>query len=367
MKKTKQKIVKKPFWLLIAVILIGAAIFAIESQKPNIEPSKQVIEEKDSKYPKAQTFIGIEKWINSEPLKIEDLKGKVVLVDFWTYTCINCIRTLPYLESWDEKYRDDGLVIIGIHTPEFNFEKKYENVLKAVNDYGIKYPVALDNNYATWQLYQNRYWPHKYLIDMDGYVRYDHIGEGNYEETEKQIQELLNERMERMKDGKIEQEITYSNQTVDFSKIKTPEIYFGYKFTRGNLGNIKPDHEGVYKYSLGGRVARNEVYVSGTWKNNADNIELMGDSGEIILIYNAKRANIVAESSNNSKINVMVDNQYLTESTKGEDIMLENNRSIAYVSDSKLYSIANAEDYGDHFLSIKVSGKGFRIYTFTFG
>ena len=173
--------VKKPFLTIVVAIFIVVAIVYIESQKPKIVREtentetiqktnstttktdsdaqsikiREIIKEKNSKYEKAPNFIIIENWINSNPLSIEDLKGKVVLVDFWTYTCINCIRTLPYLKNWDEKYRDKGLVIVGVHTPEFNFERKYENVLKAVNDYQLKYPVALDNAYATWNAYQN--------------------------------------------------------------------------------------------------------------------------------------------------------------------------------------------------------------------
>ena len=142
----KFNFVKKPFLTLVAMIFVVAAILYIESQKPKINQIQKPTEEK-SKYPIAPDFVGIEKWINSEPLKIEQLRGKVILVDFWTYTCINCIRTLPYLKEWYKKYRDKGLVIVGVHTPEFEFEKKYENVLKAVNDYQLKYPVAQDNNY----------------------------------------------------------------------------------------------------------------------------------------------------------------------------------------------------------------------------
>ena len=204
----KDKFLKKPVLALIVFVLIASAILYIEKQKPDVvdyvpenefnstvilnsqyvPPSASVKAEKDSKYQKAPEIIGIERWINSEPLKIADLKGKVVLVDFWTYTCINCIRKLPYLKSWDEKYGDKGLVIIGVHSPEFEFEKKYENVLNAVEEYDIKYAVGQDNNYATWRNYQNRYWPHKFLIDIDGYVVYDHIGEGDYDKTEIKIQ-----------------------------------------------------------------------------------------------------------------------------------------------------------------------------------
>ncbi|MBI4099953.1 redoxin domain-containing protein, partial [Candidatus Microgenomates bacterium] len=140
----------------------------------------------------APDFVGVTHWLNTDkPISLKDLRGKVVLVDFWTYTCINCIRTLPHVVAWDQKYRDRGLVIIGIHTPEFEFEKKTENVQAAIKQFGIKYPVGQDNDYAVWNAYANHYWPAKYLIDKDGIIRYTHFGEGDYDVTEKKIQELL--------------------------------------------------------------------------------------------------------------------------------------------------------------------------------
>ena len=362
--------IKKPFAALIVVVLVAAAIIFIEIQKPKINAGNQILEDKNSKYPKAPNFVGIDKWINSEPLNMSQLKGKVVLVDFWTYTCINCIRTLPYLKEWDKKYRDKGLVIVGVHTPEFEFEKKYENVLKAVNDYQIKYPVAQDNNYATWGAYQNRYWPHKFLVDINGYIRYDHIGEGNYEETEKMIQDLLKERMERlnMKNG-INESISKPSEAVDSEsrKIGTPEIYFGYQFTRGNFGydGVKP--EKVVDYKFPSSAAKNYVYLSGKWKNNADNMELVDDEGSILLVFEAKKINIVAGSENISQAFVFLDNIPLSEKTKGTDIKIEGNSSISEIKEYKLYNLASAEDYGAHIININVGGKGFRIYTFTFG
>lgn len=141
--------------------------------------------------PAAPEFTGIEKWLNSEPLTMESLRGKVVLVDFWTYTCINCIRTLPYVTSWYQKYKDQGLVVVGVHTPEFPFERSTPNVEKALQRFGITYPVAQDNRYATWTAYRNQYWPAAYLIDKQGKVVYSHFGEGRYKETEAEIQRLL--------------------------------------------------------------------------------------------------------------------------------------------------------------------------------
>ena len=139
----------------------------------------------------APEFTGIDNWLNSPPLSMQQLRGKVVLVDFWTYTCINCIRTLPYVKSWHEKYKDKGLIVVGVHTPEYPFERSTSNVQSAIKRLGIPYPVAQDNRYATWQAYSNQYWPAVYLIDKQGRVVYTHFGEGAYQETEAKIRALL--------------------------------------------------------------------------------------------------------------------------------------------------------------------------------
>jgi thiol-disulfide isomerase/thioredoxin len=138
-------------------------------------------------------FAGIASWINSEPLTLAGLKGNVVLVDFWTYTCINCQRTLPYVKSWHDKYADEGLVVIGMHSPEFTFEKQREGVVQAAKEFGLEYPIAQDNEFVNWQAFKNAYWPTKYLIDRNGVIRYTHIGEGAYDQTELMIQTLLAE------------------------------------------------------------------------------------------------------------------------------------------------------------------------------
>ncbi|CAN7428655.1 thioredoxin family protein [Trinickia sp. LjRoot230] len=141
--------------------------------------------------PLAPEFTHLDKWLNSQPLTLHALRGKVVLIDFWTYTCINCIHTLPYVERWHEQYKDQGLVVIGVHTPEYPFERSTENVEAAIRRFGLRYPVAQDNDYATWNAYQNRYWPAFYLVDKRGHVVYRHFGEGSYAETEAQIQRAL--------------------------------------------------------------------------------------------------------------------------------------------------------------------------------
>ena len=151
----------------------------------------------------APDFSGIDAWINSSGLSMKDLRGQVVLVDFWTYSCINCQRDLPYVVAWDKKYREQGLTVVGIHTPEFRFEQKLDNVQAAVNQYGIEYPVALDNNYQTWRAFNNHYWPAKYLIDQDGNIVFFQLGEGGYEAMEAKIKDLLSRPTSYCQPGKI--------------------------------------------------------------------------------------------------------------------------------------------------------------------
>src|SRR5512143_1718206 len=242
-----------PLTLAIAVALITIAILFVMSTKAQMKsgyaapaPPPQagsapyvsnasVIAQKKALFQPAPELQGISGYVNAPPnLSIAGLRGKVVLVDFWTYSCINCIRTLPYLEAWDQKYRDKGLVIIGVHSPEFDFEKDLRNVQAAVAKFGIMYPVVLDNDHATWGAYGNLYWPHDYLIDADGFIRSDHIGEGGYSDTEAEIQKLLAERDASVQMGGL----VSGNVTappVDFTQIGTPEIYLGYQFARGPI------------------------------------------------------------------------------------------------------------------------------------
>src|SRR3989338_8069048 len=199
-------------------------------------------------------LVGIAGYINTEnyggdTFQLQDYIGKkVILVDFWTYTCINCQRTLPYIKSWHEKYSNKGLLIVGVHTPEFEFEKKIENVKNAVQEFGIQYPVVQDNDYATWRAYKNNYWPHKYLIDINGDIVYDHVGEGNYAETEMKIQELLEGRMKLLGDEEDIDVVLTSGG--DVSVAQSPETYFC-AWRNSNLGNGVPGVIGGQHFEIG--------------------------------------------------------------------------------------------------------------------
>ena len=321
-----------------------------------------------SQFKLAPELTKITSYINSQPITLADLRGKVVLVDFWTYSCINCIRTIPYLNAWHEKYADDGLVIIGIHTPEFEFEKDYNNVKAAVEKFDIKYPIAQDNEKDTWNAYENLYWPRKYLIDTEGYIRYDHIGEGAYAETEKVIQSLLAERAE-YNGGNITFDQSISNpesqQSVDYNRINTPELYFGYEYSSAPLGNsegYKPDQ--VVKYTIpdDSKIVPNRIYLAGEWKNNGDHMELQSEVGRIVLSYSAKAVNIVAGGG--GELHILEDNSKLDERSSGTDISED---GTVKIDGQRLYNVVGHEQYGNHDIAIEVVGRGFQIYTFTFG
>src|SRR5919106_2070536 len=335
-----------------------------------------------SQFKKAPDFAKITGYINTEEgqsINLKDLKGKVVLVDFWTYSCINCIRTLPYLVDWNEKYADKGLIIVGVHSPEFEFEKNIDNVKAAVQKYGIKYPVIQDNDKGTWDAYQNRYWPRKYLVDNEGYIRYDHIGEGGYAETEKVIQSLLTERAAQAGISEINLNINKNTttpknvQTVDFAKVNTPELYFGYQLARAPLGSpegFKPNQIVTYSVPQRSDIKPNAIYLIGDWKNNADNMELQSDTGRIALVYSAKSANIVAggkgtTTTTTNELSVSEDGSALTNKTgRGMDL---SDQGKLVVDGQRLYNLSMHEGYDWHSLIIDVKGKGFQIYTFTFG
>ena len=179
--------------LFAATVTAGAAAIATLVASPTASAAAGPVANQLDNNAAAPDFTGIDKWLNSDPLTLQQLRGKVVLVDFWTYTCINCIHVLPYVKTWNQKYKDQGLAVVGVHTPEYPFERNTDNVKTAIKRFGITFPVAQDNNYATWRAYDNQYWPAFYLVDKKGHIAYTHFGEGDYEQTEAKIKALLAE------------------------------------------------------------------------------------------------------------------------------------------------------------------------------
>ncbi|MEX1996079.1 MAG: redoxin family protein [Nitrosopumilaceae archaeon] len=317
-----------------------------------------------SGFKKAPDLVGIAGYINTSPEELKAaMKDKVVLYDIWTYSCINCIRTLPYITAWDEKYADKGLLIIGIHSPEFEFEKDINNVKTAVENYGIKYPVVLDNDMKTWKAFENRYWPRKYIADSEGYIRYDHIGEGGYAETEKVIQQLLEERNQLLGLNVAAAQPLVDLEEHKFSSSQTPELYFGYKFAfgRNQLGNaegFKPDQ--AVTYSIPNNLQEDYFYLEGQWQNLEDRMKLVSENGKIVLPYFAKSVNIVAAGQ--AKLQILLDGNPIKPEDAGTDVQ----DGLVHVSDERLYNIISTNDVASHTLTI-IAKPGFEIYTFTFG
>ena len=350
--------------IIIAVGIVSIPVFYSEiDMKRNTTYNVEITDK--SKLQKVPNILDATEYINTSPNELgKILEGKVVLYDIWTYSCINCIRTLPYITTWDEKYRDEGLVIVGIHTPEFEFEKNKNNVLAAVKKFDINYPVVLDNDKEIWNSFQNQYWPRKYIADHDGYIRYDHIGEGSYTETEKVIQKLLSERSQLFGIANNTLELTKLTE-FEHSTFRTPELYFGYKFASGRnqLGNeqgFKP--EMLVEYKIPSETKQHYYYLDGKWNNTKDSMKLVSENGLIMLNYNAKQVNIVA--SNNSILEIFVDGKIVPNYMAGLDL---NSQNKIVVSEARLYNIINSSDTESHELIINVKGSEFEIFTLTFG
>ena len=305
----------------------------------------------------APEFVGITKWLNTDnALTIKSLKGKVILVDFWTYTCINCIRTLPFVTGWYEKYKDKGFVVVGVHTPEFEFEKKTENVLQAIKQYNINYPVAQDNDYATWNAYSNQYWPAKYLIDSKGVIRKVHFGEGGYEEMEKAIQELLKEAGNSVS----EDIITTLDQTP--KSRNSPETYLGsvrmqYLYPNGSTGN------GNQTFNLTKNIPVDSFTLGGEWTVN--NEYSMSGKGAV-LEYNffASKVFLVLRppSSGEGLVKVFMDGKLVDVFASGGDVK----DGIVTINEDRLYNLIDLSSPQNHLLRLEFT-PGIEVFAFTFG
>jgi cytochrome c biogenesis protein CcdA/thiol-disulfide isomerase/thioredoxin len=301
-------------------------------------------------------------WFNTpggEPLTMTGLQeeGEVVLVDFWTYTCINCIRTFPELRSWHESYGDRGLEIVGVHTPEFPFERDAENVEGAIADYGIEYPVVQDNEYGTWDAFANQYWPAKYLIDAEGRIRYVHFGEGDYEETEAAIRSLLAEA-----GNQPGPEAEADAETAD-PALGTPETYLGAARAQGFLnGPILPGRRDFRGGSEPVDLPPNGFFYRGEWRIDQDSATALGGSA-IDLRFQAKRVFLVLGAEDRpGEVRVLLDGRPLVDSEAGEDV----SRGVAKIGDQRLYRLVELPRAGDHTLTVELD-PGVTGYAFTFG
>ncbi len=304
----------------------------------------------------APEFVGLENWINSDPQKLGDLKGKVVLVDFWTYSCINCIRNNPYLIKWYETYKNDGFVVIGMHAPEFAFEKVPANVEKAVRDQKITYPVALDNDFATWNAYQNRSWPASYLIDAEGKVRRVHEGEGQYKETEDAIRALLQENGK-----KLSKSMTTNTMTAPITEMQTPETYLGTKRASNFAGSPPLGKAKLQDFTHADSLKQDYWSLGGKWETGQENIISRGGSSLKFKI-SGKEIYIVAGAAAPTNMTVKLNGKPVTDFA-GPDVK----NGVVQVGEYKLYRLVSYPELrtGD-ILELEL-GDGISLNAFTFG
>jgi len=355
---------------IIGVIVVAAGASALVSNQGLMQANQSTVSNLSSlpNYGRAPNFQGISNWINSPPLNISDFRGKVVLVDFWTSSCINCIQMIPYLNALYNRFGNSGLVLVGVHTPEYQFEKNYASVLAAVEGFGIKYPVALDSNYSTWDAYGNRFWPTEYLIDKNGDIRDIHLGEGDYNSTEMLIQELLQNAGYSINTGMISSSTSEINQNA--SQPGT-QVYVGYNTSTlpiGNAAGYSPDQ--VVDYTFAGPLQNGTVYFSGQWFNAANSMIAEGNDSKVFLLYDARSMNILAQGNASTTL-VKLDGVTLAESYFRSYLSPQEAAAITDMYPCNCGHVGLVATIGfpyDGWRILEISASpGFTIYGFTFG
>jgi thiol-disulfide isomerase/thioredoxin len=311
-------------------------------------------------------------WLNSNPLSFRQLRGRVVLVDFWDYTCVNCIRTLPYVQAWHERYKDKGLTVIGVHTPEFTFAQYESNVERGIREFGLTYAIVIDSNREIWKAFANRYWPTKYLLDKEGYLRWGHFGEGGYAECEQVIQELLREIDPKVALPVLMDLLREEDHVGAVCYRPSGELYLGHRRGRiGNEGGFKEDE--IADYAFAGRPEENFFYANGRWASTAEYFEA-AESGPhaLRLKYEAAAVNLVMASPHATAAEVVIlqdgkplarkqatrDTRFRPNGKSGED-------SYIGVDSARMYFLVDNHDFGEHELELQCS-TGVAAFAFTF-
>jgi thiol-disulfide isomerase/thioredoxin len=343
-------------FLSISTILFAAVIVAVGPLA--LSPKQEA----------GRSLNGATGWLNTKPLNLADLRGKVVLIDFWTYTCINWRRTLPYVREWASKYKDQGLIVIGVHTPEFSFERNIENIKNANKDMGISYPVAVDSDYEIWKSFQNNYWPALYLIDGKGKIRYRKFGEGDYLESELMIQQLLKEVSPHNTPAQpLALKPDGFEAAADWETLKSPENYVGYRSTQGfaSSSGIIPDKQTLY--SAPANLQLNQWALSGEWTIEKEKVRLSGKQGKIIYRFHARDINLIMAPGVNAsalKFRVLIDGK-LPGNAHGLDIDANGNGT---VTEPRMYQLIRQQGLiTDHEFQIEFSDPRVEVYDFTFG
>jgi thiol-disulfide isomerase/thioredoxin len=351
--------------LVVVILLIATAILVIEApwkERSGVPPPPEDIPQWAKNFPGAADFKSATGWINppgDAPIDLVSLRGKIVLVDFWTYSCINCIRTFPYLRAWDEHYGENGsFQIIGVHSPEFRFERDKDNVRSATEKYGLDWPMALDNDFGIWHAYNNRYWPAKYLVDQYGRIRHTHFGEGGYRETEDQIRILL-----RQANFSVPEDYVQVDANVGPGGRVTPELYAA--GGRNAIANAEGYHQGAnITYADPGTYEDNKITLVGSWHNGAESMDARQDGAIVQVPFRSGGANFVAGGLMNICVRIELDGGDVPTALRGKDVRTESGHSCVMIDGFRSYDFyAGAVE--EHRITLHVP-RGFELYTFAF-
>lgn len=305
-------------------------------------------------------------WLNSTPLNLRQLRGRAILIDFWDYTCVNCIRTLPYVQIWHERYKDKGLTVIGVHTPEFIFAQYEQNVERGIQEFGLTYPNVLDSDYELWQAYANRAWPSKYLIDKDGYGRYTRMGEGGYAETEAMIQTLLYEIDPDVELPPLMDPLRESDRPGAVCYPPTSEIYLGSR--RGRILNEGGYVEAEHRYEYRGDPMENFFAAHGRFRSTMEYLESAEEGARVSLIYGSASVNMVMASTTGKPVEVALkqDGTPLTKKTATMDTRFRANMSYVLADKPRMVTLVDNHDFEAHVLELTALAPGAAFYAFTF-
>lgn len=310
-------------------------------------------------------------WLNSAPLSLRQLRGRVILIDFWDYTCVNCIRTLPYVQAWHDRYRDKGLTVIGVHTPEFTFAQYESNVERAIREFALTYPIVIDNDHELWKAFANRCWPTKYLLDQEGYLRFAHFGEGGYAECEQAIQDLLHEVDASIVLPQIMPSLREEDHSGAVCYPASPELYLGHRRGRiGNEGGFRED--AVFEYSWAGDLQENYFHATGQWASTAEYFEAVGEQEHrLTLKYSAVAVNLVMASPRGPACDVVVlqDGKPLSRKQATADTSFRptqaGEESYVTVQHARMYALVDNHDFAEHVLEL-ICPAGLAAFAFTF-
>lgn len=371
---------------IILYLILFATFFIVQSCSNSSGSSSGIsnVESLGKVGSKAGEIQGITNWINSKPLNLADLDGKVALIDFWTYSCVNCIRTLPYLKQWHEKYADHGLIIIGVHSPEFNFEASVHNLQSAVDEFGIEWAIAQDNEFETWKAFGNRFWPAKYLIDKQGIIRYTHFGEGEYHDTEMAIRMWLDDAGHDMSNinisndfGPIQHKLALSR---NIEKRQTRELFAGLKFNlrarppymvQTEMYENPPDS--LIMLEDPGEHLNHFLYFHGMWSNGVEAVKhgrRTNDLEDYVAIkFVATSANVVlGYTTQDYRVYATINESPIEIENRGSDIKEdENGQTYLLIDSSRMYNIMQSSDYLERSLQLKSNAQDFSVFSFSFG